>query len=82
MCDWGTTTAVRVRVPAHLSSTGMVKWKMAEIDSCIADLVRSLQDGGIDMGSSCCGHGKAPGRIDLRDGRRLIILSDDGEVIA
>ncbi len=73
MCDWGTTIKVRVKIPAHLSFTGQDRWKAAEIDSCIADLVGVLQGGGIDMEWSCCGHGKHLGHIDLCDGRRLMI---------
>lgn len=73
MCDWGTNTVVRVKVPAHLSCTGEERWRDFGIDSCIAPIVKALQDGGIDMLASCCGHGKGPGRIDLADGRVLTI---------
>lgn len=74
MCDWGTDTMVRVKVPAHLSSTGEAKWREFGIDSCIAPIVKALQEAGIDMTGSCCGHGKSPGRIDLVDGRTIVIL--------
>lgn len=73
MCQWGTDTKVRVKVAAHLSSTGKEQWRDYGIDSCIAPLVKALQEGGIDMLGSCCGHGKANGRIDLADGRTLEI---------
>ena len=48
-------------------------WKIAKIDFCIAPIVRALQFGGIDMISSCCGHGERDGWIKLADGRTLII---------
>ena len=73
MCRHGTNTEVNVKVLAHLSSTGQDKWRMFGIDSCIAPIVDALQKGGIDMVASCCGHGKGDGRINLADGRMLII---------
>lgn len=73
MCKWGTDVRVLVKVAAHLSSTGEEKWREFGIDSCIAPLVKALQEGGIDMFASCCGHEKGPGRIDLADGRVLKI---------
>lgn len=76
MCKWGTNTMVRVKIPAHLAAAGFAYRKKVAIDSCIAEIVEALQDGGIDMTASCCGHGKAKGRIDLLDGRILWI--DDG----
>lgn len=77
MCEWGTHVDVHVKVAVQLSATGAEHWRLFGIDSCIAPLVRALQDGGIDMLGSCCGHGKAPGRIDLADGRVLLIVSPD-----
>ena len=73
MCEWGTWEIVQVKIPADHSSMGKEKWKMIQVDACLASIVRALQRGGIDMRSSCCGHGKEPGHIDLQDGRRLII---------
>jgi len=66
---------VRVLIPADLSSTGQAKWKLAQIDKCISQLVRALQSHGIDMRGSCCGHGETLGHIDLQDGRGLLILT-------
>ena len=71
---------VLVKVPAHLSCTGQVERKVKKIDSCITDIVRALQEGGIDMCASCCGHGKALGTIQLVDGRILIILGGKNEM--
>lgn len=75
MCKHGTDIMVRVKVPADLSSTGAEKWREFGIDACIAPIVKALQEGGIDMRGSCCGHGNAAGRIDLADGRVLHITT-------
>ena len=74
MCKWGTYTEVEVTIPAHLSHTGEAHKKICKIDSCIAPIVKALEDGGIMMTASCCGHGKTDGRIDLLDGRTLMIV--------
>jgi hypothetical protein len=71
------TEAVRVKIPADLSYTGEERWKDAEIDAEIADIVKALQQGGIDMRASCSGHGKRPGEILLQDGRRLIVVEEE-----
>lgn len=73
MCGWGTSTVVRVRIPADLSCTGKARWKRVGIDSCIAPIVKALQRAGIDMRGSCCGHGKCDGSIQLQDGRELVV---------
>jgi len=67
---------VRVKVPADLSHTGKEFWKVAAIDHCIAPIVEALQNAGIDMRGSCCGHGKSNGTILLQDGRVLVIKKD------
>jgi hypothetical protein len=77
MCEWGNTARVRVKIPADLACEAIEKWKDAKIDSCIAPLVGLLQQGGIDMRGSCCGHGAAPGDIHLQDGRVLIVLDKE-----
>jgi len=76
MCKWGTWEKVKVKIPADLSSTGKEKWKEVNIDKCIAPLIRALQEGGIDMRGSCCGHGKDFGMIHLQDGRVLVITNE------
>ncbi len=73
MCAHGTTAPVWVKVPADLSHTGQARWKLAQIDSCIAPLVKALQERGIDMRGSCCGHGKGDGSIELQDGTVIVI---------
>jgi len=64
---------VRVKVPADLSHTGKVLWRVKRIDYCIAPIVKALQEARIDMRGSCCGHGKVDGDIHLEDSRLLII---------
>lgn len=64
---------VNVWVPPDLDCAGRGKWKLTKIDACIAPIVMALQKAGIDMRGSCCGHGKRRGRIELQDGRVLII---------
>lgn len=76
MCKRGTTTKVRVKIPADLSSTGKRKWEFCEVDSCIAPLVKALQKAGIGTIGSCCGHGEWEGYILLEDERRLLILDE------
>jgi len=71
MCKWGKTERVRVKIAAELSHTGKTRWAVKGIDSCIAPIVNSLQKAGIDMYSSCCGHGEYKGEIELKDHRRL-----------
>jgi hypothetical protein len=79
MCKWGTTEIVEVIIPAHLSSTGSDKPKRVDVDSCIASLVRSLNESGFTTLASCCGHGRRPGNIALIDGRELVIAKDFAE---
>jgi len=49
------------------------------IDWCIHQIVSALNAAGIQTVACCCGHGKQDGRIDLEDGRILIIKSSCGE---
>lgn len=67
------TVPVRVWLQAELSCTRKARWKKAQIDACLAPIVKALQRAGIDMRSSCCGHGKGSGEIILADGRILKI---------
>jgi hypothetical protein len=73
MCEWGTNVKLRVQIPADLSRTGKAYWRKVRVDACIATLVDALNNAGILTRQSCCGHGKCDGRIDLQDGRVLII---------
>lgn len=65
MCKWGESLPVRVFIDKSLSYKGKSYWREFLIDSCIAPLVDHFQRSGIDMLASCCGHGKADGRIDF-----------------
>ena len=73
MCKWGTDVILSVPIHSRCSHTKKFRWADKGIDKCIAPIVRALQEGGIDMRSSCCGHGKTDGEIELQDGRKLII---------
>lgn len=73
MCKWGTSTPLAVTIPAHLSYTGVERQDVKDIDFCIADIVRALNDAGVVTVASCCGHSKRPGNIALSDGREVII---------
>lgn len=76
MCEHGDTVSVRVKIVADLACDGVEKWKDAQIDRCIAPLVRALQRGGIDMRACCCGHGKRNGHIILADGRAMVLRTE------
>lgn len=73
MCERENDLKVMVKVPADLSHTGKAYFREFKIDACIAPIVEALQRGGIDMRSSCCGHGNGPGEICLQDGRILVL---------
>ena len=77
MCKWGDTVLVKVKIPADLSYTGKERWKESQIDRCIAHIVESLQEAGIDMRASCCGHRKIAGNIQLQDGKILLIRTGE-----
>lgn len=76
MCKWGNTKLLEVTIPAKLSSTGKDKKKIVDIDECILEIVKALNDSGIVTIASCCGHNKRPGSIILGDGREFIICKD------
>lgn len=76
MCKWGDSTPLKVWIPANLSRTGEARWDVKDVDSCIAPIVRALNDAGVITVASCCGHGKRPGNIALADGREIIIVPD------
>jgi len=49
------------------------------IDWCIHHIVSALNAAGVRTAACCCGHGTQDGRIDLEDGRVLIIKASDNE---
>ena len=73
MCKHGDTVDVMVTIAADLSHSGVQGPCVMPIDRCIASIVQALQDAGIVMRHSCCGHGDSLGQIELDDGRRLVI---------
>lgn len=52
-----------------------IKGRVRYIDFCIADIIAALNAANIPTMASCCGHGKMQGRISLKDGRDLILVS-------
>jgi len=64
---------IKLKINKYLSHTGKEYWKDCEVDDEIADIVKALQDAGIDMLGSCSGHGKRLGEIPLVDGRILYV---------
>lgn len=50
-----------------------IKGRVIGIDWCIHHIVAALNAAGIETVASCCGHGTQPGRIDLADGRVLVL---------
>ena len=72
MCEWGTYAEVDNQLPFG----GQMHRRTWKIDECIAPIVKALNDAGIDTVASCCGHGKGDGRIDLLDGRVLLVIGE------
>lgn len=70
MCKWGTYKEIALCEPMPISKRTTIK-----VDSCIADLIQALNDSKIATIASCCGHNKRPGRISLKDGRELFIVT-------
>jgi len=50
--------------------------KQAAVDEAVADIVKALNDAGIETRASCSGHGRRAGNIALASGRMLDILPD------
>lgn len=71
MCQWNNTKAI------------FIDNRIIDVDSCIADLVDALNKCGLKTVASCCGHGKQPGTILLKDGREVRIFSswEDGRKV-
>ncbi len=69
MCEWGTTT----RINAYNSK--LEYERRIGVDSCIAEFVQMLNDNGHETVASCCGHGKQPPSIILRDDTWLLFLT-------
>jgi hypothetical protein len=58
----------RCQIPVPLNG------RVCGIDYCIADIVAALNAANIRTVASCCGHGnESIARIDLEDGRHLLV---------
>ena len=68
MCKKGDTVLVEGLV------VGEIRDGIADVDRCLAPLVRALNEGGITTKGCCCGHGITTGHISLSDGRILAIF--------
>jgi len=75
MCQDRYSAHVSVHIDADLSCDGREKWKLVQIDRCIAPIVYALQNAYINMRGSCCGHDSGVGEINLSDGRLLLIVT-------
>jgi len=49
--------------------------KTIAVDSCIASIIWALNRANMETVASCCGHGKQPGSIILRDGREILLMA-------
>ena len=49
------------------------EWCWADIDRCLAPLVKCLNSLGKWTKYSCCGHGVAPGEVILHDGTHIAL---------
>ena len=65
-----------LRIPAHLSHSGISYVKTVDVDRCIWDLINKLNSAGIVTISSCCGHGRRPGSVILGNGQELLLIKD------
>jgi len=57
-----------------------INGKVRCIDWCIHQIVAALNAGGVETVSCCCGHGEVDGRIDLADGRHLLVVQNEEPV--
>jgi len=71
VCKWSDKVLLSVPIPDNLSHNGKMFWKNTEVDSCIAPIVKALNDSGIYTSGCCCGHGKTEGTILLHDGEMI-----------
>lgn len=67
MCIHGTTKVLEIK--------GIKR----DIDFCLYEHIKTLNESGIATIASCCGHGHRPGNIALADGRELIIARNYDE---
>jgi len=65
MCKQGNT------IKMELHHVGEIRLGIANIDSCIASIIKALNKGNVYTDGCCCGHGEISGYIHLTDGRYL-----------
>lgn len=54
----------------HGNTKGLkINGKIRDIDECIYDLVKVLNETGMETVACCCGHGKQPVRISILNGK-------------
>ncbi len=71
--DHETCTPGRYDGDVQMMSAG----RPVDVDPCIADIVRALNNGALSTSNSCCGHGTQSGWIALSDGRTLLVFDDN-----
>lgn len=67
MCERGSTSLVWLQ-------RGDLLGQAVSVDSCLAEIIQALNDGGVKTTGSCCGHGEKPGMIALEDGRMILVV--------
>ena len=65
MCKRGNT------VKMELPIVGDFRQGIADIDKCLAPIIKALNDGGVLTTGCCCGHGEIMGYIHLANGKYL-----------
>ena len=65
MCKRGNT------VKMELPIVGDFRQGIADIDKCLAPIIKALNDGGVLTTGCCCGHGEIMGYILLANGKYL-----------
>ncbi len=61
MCEWGTTRNIQIW------NSKLKTMRHVGVDACIAEFILMLNRNGYETVASCCGHGKQPVSIILRD---------------
>ena len=59
----------------HATSQLIINGRVRDIDTCILDFVKMLNDNGYTTIASCCGHGKQPTTIALENGQEIRIMT-------
>jgi len=69
MCEQGTIRVIKIW------NSKLKKARLVGVDSCIADFILMLNHNGYETVASCCGHGKQPASIILRDDTWILFLT-------